>query len=557
MEDGESNGPTASGGESSASASERAGAVTSKGFERSEVSASSDTIRAGNLQGRAPSLSSVLNIDEDSNKGVGAEDKANGSSDGVDTSVMKPAFFLPNEGKANMDTNVPPRYPNFKSMPRPQSIHKRNVSWGMPEVLSDANTHGPPVEAANAQGTNTDGSVEGIQQLFLDGAPVSSVGGERVLYSSENKPKSNGKIDADDIIYRSPMEAEAETYILRALEERDTSRAEADPSEPRVLGNISDEAIKNLASESRVADANSTASTNQFYDQMSTTRRQRPTHRRSETVEQKLAGLADAIDAFHNMDIVVPEYELPPSPLGRGRLNSVDAGDMAGLELPFSAAEKLQQNASILLNRGKKKDGDTGAGAGTAVAPVAAAGTGTGNSDPPSVASSQPSTASSRWHKLRHVVTVMNVALAKKHDDGASIEGGPGTLDEEIGRNSDHAIFMETISEHDNSGKNSSDHAPNVDRLGGTYKPFFKELEEFFGPRRTPIFLYCRVMVLYVFIPVIGVAAILFHLAENPPTGILKNNGRAINGTLINEDGKIVDPGTASASWWVSNHIYA
>jgi hypothetical protein len=48
----------------------------------------------------------------------------------------------------------------------------------------------------------------------------------------------------------------------------------------------------------------------------------------------------------------------------------------------------------------------------------------------------------------------------------------------------------------------------------------------------------------------------LFYLAGNPPTGVLINGGRPINGTLINEDGAVVDRGTASASWWVSSHIY-
>jgi hypothetical protein len=264
-------------------------------------------------------------------------------------------------------------------------------------------------------------------------------------------------------------------------------------------------------------------------------------------VEQKLAGLSDAIGTFHDMEIDVPDYQAPPSPLGRARLDTYDVTEEPEMEPLLTAAEIFQQNASILLNRGKNKNdiADTGAGAGVGI---------DGN-EAPSVTSSKKS---SHWTKLRNVVNVMNAAQTKKDDDGVRIGGVSELEDEEVGGIPDQAIFVENIGAQEafEREQGSGNQAPKTEKLGNKEKRFFTELEEFFGPRRTPILLYCKIMSVYVFLPVIGVSAVLFHLAGNPPTGILKNGGRPINGTLINEDDVVVDPGAASASWWVSSHIY-
>jgi hypothetical protein len=505
-----------------------------------------DTLRSANIRRVAPP---VPNFDDrDLSNGVSVQGKTNGSNDTADADTdmpeTKPAFFLANEGKANSDKKIPPRYPDSKSIPaNPASMHTRKISWGTQEVFQDYNTSKP---------TGTAGTGENIQLPFLSNNPVPPIK-ERILFNSANKPTSNGKIAINDVIHHSPLEAEAETTILQALDERDTLRPRSDSAGSRLLDNVPDEAINNLANESQNA---STEGSNQFYDRQSSNRstavssRQRPSnrHRRSATVEQKLAGLSDAIGAFHDMEIDVPDYQAPPSPLGRGRLNTYgDAMEDFELNTQLGAAETLQQNASILLHRGKsKKDiADTGAEAGMGIDI---------NEAPSVTLGSRPS----QWNKLKTVVKVMNAAKTKKNDDGVVIEGLPGLQDEEVGGSPDQAIFVEALGEHEDSEREpgSGNQARKTEKLVNKHIPFFKELEEFFGPRRTPILLYCKVMTLYVFLPVIAVSATLFYLAGNPPTGILKDGGRSINGTLINEDGAIVDPGTASASWWVSSHIH-
>jgi hypothetical protein len=557
--------------------------------EESDDSALHDTIRAGNIQKVAPPIPNfappVPNIDDSNpSNGVDAQGKTNGVKDNAnaadtDTSSTKPAFFLANEGKVNLEKKMPPRYPDSISMPaKPATMHTRTVSWGIDSKPLPSSMHSRKISGGTQevfQDSNTSAwtgkaeTADDIQQPFLSDNPVRPIG-EHMLYSSANKPKNNGKITVGDVINRSPMEAEAETYILRAVEERDILRYEADSS--RVLDNVPDEAINNLASETQNADINSTATSNQFNDRqpsiqsIAVSSRHRPAHhRRSSTVEQKLAGLSDAIGAFHDMEIAVPDYQAPPSPLGRGRLNTYDVAETGPsplgrgrlntydvieepeMEPLLTAAEIFQQNASILLKRGKNKNviADTGAGAGVGI----------DSSEAPSTTSSKKS---SHWTKLRNVVKVMNAAETKKNDDGVIIGGVSELEDEEVGGSPDQGIFVEALGDHEafEREQGSRNQAPETEKLGNKEKRFFTELEEFFGPRRTPILLYCKIMVVYVFLPVIGVSAVLFHLAGNPPTGILKNGGRSINGTLINEGGAVVDPGSASASWWVSSHIY-
>jgi hypothetical protein len=63
------------------------------------------------------------------------------------------------------------------------------------------------------------------------------------------------------------------------------------------------------------------------------------------------------------------------------------------------------------------------------------------------------------------------------------------------------------------------------------------------NPLASAIYLYCKVVLLYLFLPSIGIAAILFHLADNPSTGY---------GVQVTTSGAAaVRSSTASASWWI------
>jgi hypothetical protein len=513
------------------------GVETLKETRKTVVSASTDTLRTANVTERVPSVLDIFDeLDE------APQRAANGT--GATASKPIPASFLPGEGKAKTGSNkLPPK------RPAQVDAHQRKVSWGGFEEAM--NSHGNPPARKNVQQPN-------IQQPFLgdqDGSvsPVSLDEG-RVLYSSENRPRGNRKISVDDLVRRSPMEAEAETYIIRALEERDPTRSRADSSgAPPVLSNVTDEAISNFSSNDE-----NTSNATPFDERVpssrsagTTSRVAKPTHRRMHTVEQELAGLTSAIDAFHNMEVVVPEDQAPPSPLGRGRINTLDTQGIAGLEIPMSSAEAFHNNASILLHRTKAptQDDTSGASAGDEE-----------DSQAPSIGSTLTTSASVRWRKLKHVLkagTSSNTTSSntKKDDGDVIVEEEIGMEDEEAmedtisnGRINTENIEPEAFASENINGSNRN---LKTTKVTAGYSPFFKEVQDFFGPRRNSIYAYFKIMGTYVFLPTIGVAAILFHLADNPPIGILANGGKPVNGTLMNTDGEVVDPGVASASWWL------
>jgi hypothetical protein len=172
--------------------SEESGGVKVEGTRRTQDPAFRDTVRAGNIRRVTPPVPN-FNYSDPTN-GLGAQDKTNGGIDTADADAdtdmcgTKPAFFLANEGKANLEKKIPPRYPDSK--PLPAGMHTRKISWGTQEVFQDYNTSKP---------TGTAGTAENIQLPFLSNKPVPPIA-ERMLYSSANKPTSNGKIAVNDVI---------------------------------------------------------------------------------------------------------------------------------------------------------------------------------------------------------------------------------------------------------------------------------------------------------------------------------------------------------------------
>ena len=55
---------------------------------------------------------------------------------------------------------------------------------------------------------------------------------------------------------------------------------------------------------------------------------------------------------------------------------------------------------------------------------------------------------------------------------------------------------------------------------------------------------------LYLLVPLVGIAVILYYFGENPTTGQLDLEASQ-NGTLVNKNGNVIEPDDASASWWL------
>lgn len=75
---------------------------------------------------------------------------------------------------------------------------------------------------------------------------------------------------------------------------------------------------------------------------------------------------------------------------------------------------------------------------------------------------------------------------------------------------------------------------------------FVRDIDDFLQPRRESIWVFIKA-VLWVSLPSLGVAFILYYLGDNPPTGTVDRT----SGVLVDENGELVDPTHASASWWL------
>jgi hypothetical protein len=73
----------------------------------------------------------------------------------------------------------------------------------------------------------------------------------------------------------------------------------------------------------------------------------------------------------------------------------------------------------------------------------------------------------------------------------------------------------------------------------------------FRNPLTLSIYAYCKVVLLYFIIPAVAIAAILFNLAGNPPTGYYDVHGIASGNSFDNESTIDVRSSKASASWWL------
>jgi hypothetical protein len=449
-------------------------------------------------------------------------------------------------GVVQQQEKTPPRVPN--------PVHNRNVSWGQNDIFTDGL---PPLPRLRKPSQDFYG-FQNLQQPDLNSNlqsnefSIANIDIRRRLNSVGNK------LDLEDVTQRNPLESEAETYILKVLESRDptTSRPRSDSeANTTVLSEVPDEALQALVDDAEVdapsqedpsalsprASLESSGATKST-KVLATAKLNR--HRRTETMEQKLFGLTTAIgainslhnDAYHfvgNTPISPTVYKESTDPL----LSSVT-------EEPTSSGDMFGKNASILYRRAnapKKEDNAVQSIGDTNIA----------NED------SSLGTASSRWRLLKQALHGDTIANPKKTDE----EGVGEEADEEVGIQSDGEPGEEN-KKLDDRGSNPTGVAADGDEedteeeahVANAIKrdwEIFKEFQDFFSPRRNSIKQYLRSLILYFLLPTISVAAILFHLAGNPPTGIVSSDLPFLNGTLASRDGESINPDKASASWWL------
>jgi hypothetical protein len=328
----------------------------------------------------------------------------------------------------------------------------------------------------------------------------------------EDRARHRRKVALEDVLQRHPLESEAETRVLAAVEDLDPGLAERprlssvgsgilphvptgaegafDPSSPLSSSIGQGGGIPNSRQQGAIQDRAAVRSNKD--------------HRRKQTMEQRLDGLNDALEAIHDETILDSAKEL-----------------LSG------SSDVMNKHARDLYQR-RTKVGDNLEGS--------------------------MNTAKKRWKKALAAVYVSG----SKDDDG---NGDGDASTHEATQNApdspDPDVPDVEAGEENMPGESNSQHPTVVlaqDSISGKIRkkiPWCAELVMFWSAQKLVVMPYLTAAVIWIVLPAWVSAFVLFFFAGNPPTGRIDRVASERNSTLINHLGEAVDPNDTSASWLI------
>ena len=377
--------------------------------------------------------------------------------------------------------------------------HQRGVSWGQTEVFgtsvnsNQANVPSPPVPnhpGGTNEETTTPSNNNSYHVTHDDAQSQSSdITTDTMLKLDPLRRPHSASLDisVDDVRRQVPREHEADTRLLQNIERQATENTEQGPE--AILAAVPNEALPRVARDPSTASAS--VGTPRSTRSVATPLQ----HRRKMTLDQELFGLTAAIDALQEeQDSNYHDAILLPK-IWDATTEQQSSGDA------------LQNNATLLYRRMLHDD------------------KGHANNK-----------------ASRHLMTVDDAASSLSSTHGGGGVSGPDNHkpDSYNSKKNDDDPALSAIAENDVELGNGSDSSPAQQSQNKpknvTRKPpkIFKEFQAFWAPQRQSFLYVMRVVILYLFIPLLGMAALLFYALDNPPTG--RN--------VENSD-------QASASWWL------
>jgi hypothetical protein len=320
----------------------------------------------------------------------------------------------------------------------------------------------------------------------------------------------------DDILKANPLESEAETLIFSVLERQEVrNRARTNTATSTLLHDIPDFAVHMFNDDLSVneepdimhGESRSIASHNSRFSKMS-----QKTRKKGQTLEETLFGLTKALGTANPTN--------PGSPVGA-------AGGKEG------AVGALAHDATLIF-RGKAKKGDIEAG----------------------TVEAEKRPAVHHWGLLKKTIQFAHHSgETKKNDDNR--DDDMSILDETEGAVNDGIVAPVASAEDGDAGpqspkKKSSTRWGKASALRQLKEStaIVTDFHSFAKQRRRALQMYCKMILLIVF-PATGIAAILFYLGGNPPTGRVDLDVSTNLTALVNIDGALIDSERASASWWI------
>lgn len=287
-----------------------------------------------------------------------------------------------------------------------------------------------------------------------------------------------------------------------------------------------------------------------------------PIHRRQLTVEEALFGLTAALSAVHADE--VNHGILPDSPTHK-RMDTASSTDRLGnvADLVFGKRFMKRRPSSGLTSSGLGASMSGGEGMtptsgkeGDATSPPVSGGA---RSNWGILKSSMLSTADS--HKKTDIPEGEEDAEGEDELEGIDIETGD---DNSNGKQAGFDASERKNSTDEESGSGESGHKKSQKRrtriskaLGPfKYLPYADKIKNewdlfnaFLRPKKASMMTYARYIILYIWLPALAAAALLFHYFENPPTGRMDETK---SDTQV-EETQPVDKleNKASISWWI------
>ena len=449
-----------------------------------------------------------------------------------------------------------------------QNFHRRNISWGVNEILNMTDpVESPPIGRDRSDASTLSQSVKSSranESVDINDSHVHI----NLPYQGDTNTRQTIIELPNQLGIVNPMETEAENYLLRAIERSGNEPGAA------ILSNVPDDAVdqvieRKMSEDQEESNSNSqsqaprrdplswggsSGASSRGFRRAASTRNvgpQSPTpqqhnyHRRKLTLDEQLFGLTHAMDAIRAESSFPYEEEIPPSSIGTGRVraNTYESGgggisdvvpegneaeeEEVAQDQAYSSYETLGQNAEKFYDQSQPSSDEGGGFTGLMRRGM-----------------------SRRTFASSDESDVKPDKISEEPSDIEEANGSPPVApDDEMPMDKQDSKVRPGQAGSTERRKSRWDRA-----RAAIFDEWVltSEMKNFIRPKQNTIRLFLTAAIVYIAIPCLGTAAILFYLAGNPPTGIRANYGNLTHGAkLVNTDGQVIDPNSTSVSYFL------
>ena len=445
------------------------------------------------------------------------ENLCESGNDGVATSTD--GSSMPSPEPDTRSARRPPRCPT--EIPIPRVMRDRRTSTGDDSVLSELSIegqlHSSPEKKPNAHHHNRTVS---WAQDFSDAAQTSNspilqpiLGGqEHPLLSNQRLPSK--RFTLDDYNRANPHESEAERNILRAVEEAQAEEHRRRASSvTNILPHLPDEGIGIFEASPQVPPSSSNDEEQTMASNVTKGHRRLVSNFSQRGLRERTHAPRDRNQSleFTLLDLTTAMREMNESEALQNPAQE-HQGEEHEQEVPTSSADALIHNANIVFRKHLVDD---------------AASVPSETPESPDRVGPIPRQAS-RWNLFGGD----SPGHPKKTDQGDLTDVPEGSEDTSSEGDKDNEPDIEQGMSSPSSPRHKKFKFGKsvLKRAGYGAKYDLEAFSDFLRPKKASIHLYCKTVLLYVFLPAVAVSAILYYGTGNP---ILRKTGASISWLIL------------------------